>query len=136
MVKNTLTTFELVLSEYRRYQKGLNLAYLYPSINGHCACGCGNVLDGRKTKWSSRECNNKVYSEFAILKGNTNAIRKKLFEIDNGFCRNCGVYDESWEADHINPVSMGGGLCGIDNFQTLCLYCHKEKTKNQTASHR
>lgn len=29
-----------------------------------------------------------------------------------------------WEADHIVPVAEGGGLCGLDNYRTLCLGCH------------
>lgn len=33
-----------------------------------------------------------------------------------------------WEVDHIVPVVEGGGECGLDNLQTLCLACHKAKT--------
>jgi hypothetical protein len=33
-----------------------------------------------------------------------------------------------WDADHIRPVAEGGGECGLDNMQTLCLWCHREKT--------
>lgn len=33
-----------------------------------------------------------------------------------------------WEIDHIIPVAKGGGICGLDNFQTLCLGCHRRKT--------
>lgn len=39
-----------------------------------------------------------------------------------------------WEADHIVPVEEGGGCCGLDNFATLCIWCHKEKTKEQAAA--
>ena len=34
-----------------------------------------------------------------------------------------------WEADHIVPVSEGGGACGLENFRTLCVPCHKAETK-------
>jgi 5-methylcytosine-specific restriction endonuclease McrA len=34
-----------------------------------------------------------------------------------------------WQADHIVPVSKGGGLCDLSNYRTLCLPCHKEITK-------
>jgi 5-methylcytosine-specific restriction protein A len=34
-----------------------------------------------------------------------------------------------WQADHILEVKDGGGQSGLDNIQTLCLWCHKEKTK-------
>lgn len=33
-----------------------------------------------------------------------------------------------WDADHIRSVVEGGGECGLDNMQTLCLWCHREKT--------
>lgn len=34
-----------------------------------------------------------------------------------------------WEADHIVRVVDGGGCCGIENYQTLCVYCHSRKTR-------
>ena len=33
-----------------------------------------------------------------------------------------------WDADHIQAVVDGGGECGLDNLQTLCLWCHRVKT--------
>src|SRR5579862_1875474 len=33
-----------------------------------------------------------------------------------------------WDADHIRPVAEGGGECGLENMQTLCLWCHRDKT--------
>lgn len=35
---------------------------------------------------------------------------------------------ELWDADHIVPVIEGGGGCGLDNYRTLCLWCHKDET--------
>ena len=35
-----------------------------------------------------------------------------------------------WDADHINCVKDGGGECGLDNLRTLCIQCHKLRTKN------
>lgn len=32
-----------------------------------------------------------------------------------------------WELDHILPVCRGGGLCGLENYQTLCQVCHVRK---------
>ena len=34
-----------------------------------------------------------------------------------------------WEVDHIQPVSEGGGLCGLENLQTLCTQCHDAETR-------
>lgn len=33
-----------------------------------------------------------------------------------------------WNADHITPVVKGGGGCGLDNYRTLCIWCHKKET--------
>ena len=34
-----------------------------------------------------------------------------------------------WDADHILPVSEGGGECDLSNYRTLCLPCHKQETR-------
>lgn len=36
-----------------------------------------------------------------------------------------------WQVDHIRPVYEGGGQCSLDNLQTLCTVCHKERTARQ-----
>ena len=33
-----------------------------------------------------------------------------------------------WDADHTDAVQEGGGLCGLEGFQTLCIPCHQTKT--------
>ena len=34
----------------------------------------------------------------------------------------------SWHADHIVPVSEGGGACDLSNLRTLCWRCHRAET--------
>jgi 5-methylcytosine-specific restriction protein A len=34
-----------------------------------------------------------------------------------------------WHADHIIPVSKGGGESAVTNIRTLCIRCHKMETK-------
>ncbi|XP_042300873.1 DNA annealing helicase and endonuclease ZRANB3 isoform X2 [Sceloporus undulatus] len=36
-----------------------------------------------------------------------------------------------WQVDHIKPVYSGGGQCSIENLQTLCTVCHRERTAKQ-----
>ncbi|KAJ8255980.1 hypothetical protein COCON_G00198440 [Conger conger] len=36
-----------------------------------------------------------------------------------------------WQVDHIRPVYSGGGQCSLDNLQTLCTVCHRERTTQQ-----
>lgn len=38
-----------------------------------------------------------------------------------------------WEADHIVPVSEGGGGCGPEGYRTLCLPCHRRETAKLAA---
>eukprot|EP00039_Didymoeca_costata_P014284 m.229012 g.229012 ORF g.229012 m.229012 type:complete len:1110 (+) comp15985_c0_seq10:264-3593(+) len=33
-----------------------------------------------------------------------------------------------WQADHIIPVSEGGGECDLTNYRTLCTICHHKET--------
>ena len=34
-----------------------------------------------------------------------------------------------WQADHILPVSEGGGECTLENIRTLCSKCHRRETQ-------
>jgi 5-methylcytosine-specific restriction protein A len=38
-----------------------------------------------------------------------------------------------WQADHILPVCMGGGQCGLEGYRTLCTPCHKQVTRKLAA---
>lgn len=121
-----------MLNKFSRYQQDFQMHHMYPIRNdGFCACGCGKILSGKQTRWASEKCSNDSYLKFAVIKGSNDVIRELVFERDQGFCRNCGVYDEKWEADHIIPIHQGGGACELENFQTLCPDCHLEKTNFQ-----
>jgi hypothetical protein len=39
-----------------------------------------------------------------------------------------GARRSLWDADHIVPVSEGGGECDLSNIRTLCLRCHRQAT--------
>ena len=85
-------------------------------------------------------------------------LRDKVFERDRGMCARCGCDTVAlrrdmrkldfaarrvflrewklregsrksfWDADHIVPVSEGGGQCDLSNMRTLCLRCHGQAT--------
>ncbi len=38
-----------------------------------------------------------------------------------------------WQADHVVAVVEGGGLCGLENYRTLCTPCHKKATADLAA---
>jgi len=118
-----------MLDFFKRYQQGFKIENLFPVRNdGLCSCGCNEKLFGRKKKWFSKTCLRYALNTYYIVKGDVQVIRENLYQIDKGFCRGCGVQTKEWHADHIIPVFKGGGACGIDNFQTLCVDCHKEKS--------
>ncbi|XP_035249465.1 DNA annealing helicase and endonuclease ZRANB3 isoform X2 [Anguilla anguilla] len=41
------------------------------------------------------------------------------------------VEGQFWQVDHIRPVYSGGGQCSLDNLQTLCTVCHRQRTSHQ-----
>lgn len=127
--------FGTMVDYFKRYQVGLTLNNLYPIISGKCACGCNKDLPKNMKKWYSDTCRENAYINFAIIKGDNSIIRNEVFKRDNGFCCKCGIYSQSWQADHINPVFMGGGACSLSNIQTLCIDCHKEKYAYSLSHH-
>ena len=117
------------MDKFKRYQSGLSVKDLFPiQQNGLCACGCGAVLLGKRTRWASNACEKSAIGQFLVVKGDVQEIRKQLFRRDCGKCAKCGAISGRWDADHILSVSEGGGACDINNFQTLCDKCHKDKT--------
>lgn len=58
-----------------------------------------------------------------------NAIVEHYFEL-NGVPYYKGWRNRRtfWDVDHIIEVCRGGGSCGLDNLQLLCVNCHKAKT--------
>lgn len=101
-----------------------------------CACGCGKKLEKPKKRWASLECQTKSVTFFFIVKGDGKVIRKELFKRDGGICSICNKKSDEWQADHVLPVNNGGGACDLDNFQTLCLDCHKNKTLYTFSHHK
>lgn len=48
----------------------------------------------------------------------------------------CNLRRSWWDADHIVPVVEGGGICGLENYRTLCLKCHRQATAELLARRR
>lgn len=112
-------------------------------------------------KWGDYNpfCSVKCQNEYR-LRSSLVFLRKMVLKRDKGICKGCGIdcikakriinkiknEDEKllllefwkfdghrvfWEADHIVPVFKGGGQSGLDNIQTLCIKCHKIKSKKE-----
>lgn len=55
---------------------------------------------------------------------------KTIFRNDNFTCRKCGQWGGKLQADHIKPIALYPELLlEISNGQTLCISCHRQKTK-------
>ena len=61
-------------------------------------------------------------------------LKLEALERDQYQCRNCGclVISETSEVDHMIPVHQFANFKQantLENVQTLCLYCHKQKSR-------
>jgi 5-methylcytosine-specific restriction endonuclease McrA len=98
--------------------------------DGECR-HCRRAVQPPKMNWCSKAC----ITAALIRKGDAGVVRRELRKRDKGICARCGVdarYD-GWEADHIMPVSEGGGGCDLDGYRTLCIPCHKIETAQLAA---
>ena len=119
---------------------------------GWCVCGhpvdASVIDDFGDSQWCSRACFHDVALRCGLVKAPV-----FLAERDHGVCARCGsdagkaararVLDAgTTEAGHpyfviaaeigakVNrlPVVEGGGGCGLDNYRTLCVTCHRGET--------
>lgn len=84
---------------------------------------CGSDGAVIRKRWCSEQC----VHEFKI-RAHQCYILQMVRERDGNVCAKCGKKSHKAQVDHVIPVSKGGGACGIDGFQTLCLNCHRQKT--------
>lgn len=75
----------------------------------------------------------------------THALKKVLYQVrsERGFAPYQALLDQYkqkyrydfalhkhfWEADHKLAVCLGGGQATLENYQTLCVPCHRRKTR-------
>ncbi|XP_067405629.1 DNA annealing helicase and endonuclease ZRANB3 isoform X2 [Emydura macquarii macquarii] len=85
-------------------------------------------------------CNLNAQELYLSIKDAPNSQRKNLLESSWMSQLPLGQLNEIitnptegqfWQVDHIKPVYSGGGQCSLENLQTLCTVCHKERTAKQ-----
>ncbi len=122
--------------------------------NGRSLCRwCGLEVPAGRLTFCSEWCVHEWR-----LRSDPGYLREQVYARDRGVCARCGVDTEAawrhirrlrgaarlrawaewgaasrqrrslWDADHIVPVSEGGGECDLDNMRTLCLKCHRSAT--------
>ena len=65
------------------------------------------------------------------LRGRANQMRRAWYFANNPLCVHCkekGIIEPAIELDHIIPLHKGGSD-DEDNWQGLCVECHKVKTR-------
>jgi len=116
-----------------------------PPRRTFCSSKCVHEYRLRTSSSYIRKCvYRRDHGICAICKINTRLIRDEILESDMN--ERLNIYKKYsipitrkvkkrknggglWDADHILPVKFGGGCCSLQNIQTLCIKCHKEKTK-------
>jgi hypothetical protein len=97
-------------------------AQLEAADGGICAgCGvdCGELLDAL-TSVSPAKREQLLNERHPALAADPALARPLLERPVRGNC---------WHGDHVVPVSQGGGEASLRNLQTLCVVCHKAKTR-------
>ena len=102
-----------------------NLAgmYVFRRDKGKCArCGCDTDALAKAAR--------VVAKQMALAHGlpswKCRAAIEGVLQIPRG--RSCS---QLWDAHHRVPVVAGGGGCGLDGYETLCLWCHARATARQ-----
>lgn len=91
-----------------RSQPGYLREHILKRDRGVCAhCGLDTLREHRKLKRARGTIRQALMRQW----GFSTRMRKSL-----------------WDADHILPVTEGGGECDLDNIRTLCLRCHRVVT--------
>lgn len=111
---------------YSRFLKSCSMSEMPRGPNGRRLCRwCWTEVTPPRRTFCSKRC----VSEF-LIRSNAGVLRKAVFRRDRGMCKLCEADNEYgyWEADHIVPVSEGGGCCGLENMRTLCGDCHNKET--------
>lgn len=136
-------------SHYKR-RNSVGMETIFPQPNKNiCACGCGKKLPKRRKRWASDQCRDFAFYITQIIIGDAQIIRTVMRELYSEQCFICGKSDNDFQIpenptkslqyematkihlDHIIPVHQGGGSLWLDNYQFLCIDCHKKKSKEE-----
>lgn len=111
-----------------------------PPKRSFCTQACVHEWRLRTDSGYVRQCLVIRDKEICVLcKVDCNHLQKKLILLfqtnkdeflkeSRGLKIESRLYKTLWDADHITAVCEGGGESGLDNFRTLCLWCHRQQT--------
>jgi len=125
-------------------------------LKSNCCPICGLPKNKWKRRTDWRCCSKDCTHEFSKITYVWQWFKEKAFKRDKYTCIKCGKkpkrremhsrkdkegnWDYYWKevdgnnsseliADHIVPIAIGGKEYDLNNIQTLCIECNKEKTK-------
>jgi hypothetical protein len=145
----------ITFDKFKRRQS-FGIGTLFPNEKGFCACGCGEALTGRQTRWKSENCQKVPLGVLYVLNGDTDYIGRLMQTYLPHRCSSCDCENyliESkkigWggreiinhsasglQVDHILAVQNGGSGTWLGNYQFLCHRCHSVKTKRDNLEKR
>lgn len=113
-------------------------AAVFERDKGRCA-DCGLETEAERSRlrsyawaWNQRHYPPSTWNDPGVFKKpipDHSALREEILNyMAEGFP---SPHVTWWNADHILPVEFGGGGSTLSNFQTLCLACHKIKSREQ-----
>jgi 5-methylcytosine-specific restriction endonuclease McrA len=138
----------------KRFVFSMELFRVLGREHGYCTW-CGTKCPPRRSSWCSKSC----FEEYSLRINPLKAIENRDREVcadcrvdcarlkrllasipyssrellwDHLVARRWNRNEKLWEADHIVPVVLGGGMCGLDNYRTLCVPCHKKASARLT----
>jgi len=86
-------------------------------------CGCDTAMLERILSHAARSIQRKYDEPYKWLQASWGWRTSLMWKL--GF----NEHETLWHADHILAVHKGGGECGLEGYQTLCVPCHKIKTR-------
>jgi len=145
----------ITFDKFKRKQS-FGIGTLFPNEKGICACGCGEKLTGRQTRWKSEECQKVPLGVLYILNGELDYIGRLMQTYKPHRCVSCDCEDylietytlncygnkvvnysaSGLQVDHIVAIQNGGSGGWLGNYQFLCHRCHSVKTKRDNLEKR
>lgn len=125
----------ITIKPFTRYQS-ISISAIWTNEKGICACGCGNALYGRRTRWYDEKCSIIPVGVQAIINGDLqyiNGLMRSYLKHECCQCR-CENYiigknlASGIQVDHIVGVMDGGGGAWLGNYRFVCHRCHAKKT--------
>ena len=110
----------------------------YTTIKGQCRW-CGNMIVKEDGTINERKSWHQDCATEYMIVYHSREARRHVWLRDRGKCNGCGKQctRRGWDLDHVRPLLEQKGLkedeldwtyYGLDNMQTLCRPCHREKT--------